>query len=277
MMYCAPDGVLWMNATTSNKVIAPEWYVAPDNITTDCNRYTCPSYSGTLGTFAVTNIVVGILGLLAAARPVVSKLSGGRLGKSKPFVKIRVGKSGPVMIPWGTLFPLALQLLANTFAALTMKLTLGYGHISLGHAFLLYFLRPRSSWLLASLLSTVKHRGKFVWRNACISSAIAESFLQIGAAAFVFVCWGTGKAYAGAGWTGWLIITIPAGAVTQIAAAYGLVVIVGRADEEEEEEEVTGMQMKTCGVVALTVLCGGWSYLFSWLFFACWISIAGHL
>jgi hypothetical protein len=121
------------------------WTVKPSDPNTHC-----PPASSILGTFAVVNVLVSIIGLIFGNRLVANFVSCGVFG--------RPGSTG-----WAYLWiiTLALQFGSNAVAAAIIKHTSGYGSgFAIIELMLFYITRPRLSWIFLAAFGGVKRQKK---------------------------------------------------------------------------------------------------------------------
>jgi hypothetical protein len=155
------------------------WTVKPSDLNTHC-----PPASNILGTFAVVNVLVSIVGLIFGNRLVVNIVSCGVFGR-------------PGSIGWAYLWiiTLALQFGSNAVAAMIIKHTSGYGSdFAITQLMLFYITRPRLSWIFLAAFGGIKRQKKeyqrsisrneesqteYPWGSSFISQFIAELVLQV--------------------------------------------------------------------------------------------------
>lgn len=171
-----------MNTTDNIQYLPWTWTVKPS----DPNAH-CPSASGILGTFAIVNVLVGLVGLIFGNRVVTNYISCGCFGK--------LGSTG-----WHHMWilTLALQFGSNALIATIIKNTAGYENdFAITQLMLLFIARPRLSWILMSVFSSFRRKTKektkthpameyteefFLerpWESSFMSQLIAEVILQL--------------------------------------------------------------------------------------------------
>jgi hypothetical protein len=107
-----------------------------------------PPASSILGTFAIVNVLVSLVGLVFGNRIVVNKISCGFLG--------RLGSRGWEYM-W--ILTLALQFGSNILVATIIKHTEGYRNdFSIPELMLFFITRPRLSWIFLSVVSNVRRK-----------------------------------------------------------------------------------------------------------------------
>ncbi|KAH0556376.1 hypothetical protein GP486_005699 [Trichoglossum hirsutum] len=134
-----------------------EWSVTPTNARADV---TCPPPSAILGTFAVVNVIVGVLSIVCGHRRVTKKLT------CKMF-----GHKNSTSWTWMWIVIVGLQLGANALVAKIIKLTPGYHQGFRTWQLTLFFTaRPRVSWIFglpfshAANICTERDGRKRSWR-----------------------------------------------------------------------------------------------------------------
>lgn len=128
----------------SEAVLPPvpfEWIVSPD-----AGRVTdsCPNGDKILTFFGVSEAVICILVPIFSYRPLVHRLSRGRLGRRT---------KNSVALTWTITF--TCQLLANAIIAGMVGNTPGYGHLNMLHIFTVYMTRPRFHFIVLALLRSL--------------------------------------------------------------------------------------------------------------------------
>jgi hypothetical protein len=277
-MYCAPNGTLWgysvINMTYANTseitngsvevingsamvpiqvgdVFSKHWAITPFDITYNCTRHHCASPRATLNAFAIANILESLFALVLGAAPVVRWLTKNRFGTYKPEA---------FLYSW--VFPAVLLILGNTFTGLVIRGTAGYEHISVADVLGIYLVRPRISWILASLFACVKPE---YWLNAAISNSIAEVFTQIGATAFLFRTWPdmTKRVWGQSNSMIWVFVLILG---CTLLSAVNVAIIVALLRRESGRV-----------FIPFVLLLSAPSYAFSWVFFNIFMRNAAYL
>jgi hypothetical protein len=132
-----------MNATNNLQYLPWTWTVK----SSDPDAH-CPPASSVLGTFAIVNVLVSLVGLVSGNRIVVNKISCGFLG--------RLGSRRWAYM-W--ILTLALQFGSNILVATIIKHTEGYGNdFSIPELMLFFITRPRLSWMFLSVASNIRRK-----------------------------------------------------------------------------------------------------------------------
>jgi hypothetical protein len=112
------------------------WYISP----ADRNFSKCPSSSQILGTFAAVNLVVALFSVALGNRSITNKLSRGFFGGKSSSVAEGLHAQRMQIPPsclYSWIFPVALQIIANSINAAIMK---GTYHKGFSVAQVMYFL-----------------------------------------------------------------------------------------------------------------------------------------
>jgi hypothetical protein len=135
-----------MNTTTDTLQYLPwNWTVKSSNPSAHC-----PPASSILGTFAIVNILVSLIGLVFGNRVVTNKITCGLFGKPG-------GSAWQYM--W--ILTLVLQFSSNILVATIIKHTPGYGDdFSIRQLMLFFIARPRLSWMFLSMVAGLERKMK---------------------------------------------------------------------------------------------------------------------
>jgi hypothetical protein len=152
-----------------------QWVIIPSD-----RSVSCSSPAAVLGTFAAVNGAVSILGVFCGHKSIVNAITFGLLGGEH-------SKSWRYM--W--VFSVGLQLAANAaIAGLIYNSPEVIPLFKISDLMLFYIARPRLSWIVVSLLSTLNVRSGWPWRpsdglwenpleGAALAQMIAEFVLQL--------------------------------------------------------------------------------------------------
>jgi hypothetical protein len=148
------------------------WKIAPQSVldgSKSAEEANCPKIAGTYIAFAISNVIIAILGVILGCRPILNKLTCGFLGKR--------GKRNTILYNW--ILPFGLHVSANALVAGIIHNTPGYGNVKVVDAMMIYFVRPRISVLiLATFAAFFPTRDDYPWMYALLANTISELFLQ---------------------------------------------------------------------------------------------------
>jgi hypothetical protein len=134
-----------MNATHNLQYLPWTWSVK----SSDPNAH-CPQASSILGTFAIINVLVSLIGLVFGNRVVTNKISCGIFGK--------LGSSA-YQYMW--ILTVVLQFSSNILVASIIKHTPGYGDdFSISQLMLFFIARPRLSWIFLTVVASRQRKLK---------------------------------------------------------------------------------------------------------------------
>ncbi|KAF2474898.1 uncharacterized protein BDR25DRAFT_340573 [Lindgomyces ingoldianus] len=166
------DSYNYTVASQSSPQLPDTWKIAPlDVLNGDIDAIAkCPKTSTTFIAFAISNVIVTVVGILLGCRPIIHKLSCHVLGKR--------GKQNTILYNW--IFPLALHVGANALVGVVIHNTPGYENVKVQDAMMIYFVRPRISVLaLATMSCFFMSREDYPWMYALLANTIAEFILQV--------------------------------------------------------------------------------------------------
>jgi hypothetical protein len=134
-----------MNTTNNLQYLPWNWSVK----SSDPNAH-CPPASSILGTFAIINVLVSLIGLVFGNRVVTNKISCGIFGK--------LGSSA-YQYMW--ILTVVLQFSSNILVASIIKHTPGYGDdFSISQLMLFFIARPRLSWIFLTVVASRQRKLK---------------------------------------------------------------------------------------------------------------------
>ena len=160
------------STSQSSSPLPDAWKIAPlEVLNGDADAIAkCPKESATFIAFAISNVLVSMLGIILGCRPVLNKLSRGHLGKR--------GKQNTIIYNW--MLPLALHASANALVGVIIHNTPGYENVKVQDAMMIYFVRPRISVLiLATTTAFFMFHDDYPWMYAMLANTIAELILQV--------------------------------------------------------------------------------------------------
>jgi hypothetical protein len=128
--------------------------------------HSCPSDGAKLGVFAAVNIAMAICMPLLGRRTVVQRITFGLLGKPNSSGWLF---TGPLVI--------ALHFASNVVNTYLIKSTPGYSQVNFWELVLLWFTRPRLSWMIVILMPWGAEDSMYLAVTA--SAMVAELMLQL--------------------------------------------------------------------------------------------------
>jgi len=263
LFYSAPAS----KPTNSPDKVPTRWIISPADVLNgaDPADYNCPRSSSIFIAFAITNILVSLLSVVAGYRPVQYIMTCHLVGKPN--------KKNTIQYAW--ILPLITQFLGNAILGAIIHNTPGYNNVSVGDVVMIYLIRPRIALIfLWTITALIRVHGEYAWLSALIGNAVAEIILQIAADIYLIV---SGYKFYG-NWSSVLGIMIFMCITTGLAAiGVARILFASRAmDATGNDLSVTeyngrrlshslGNRMKHWVFVMAFIV---WSYLLSWLFFA---------
>ena len=158
-----------VSAQSSDEYIPWSWRVEPNNNLSSGSEDFCPSTASILGTFAIINIAVSLLSLVAGNRKVIAFLSCDWCN----------GDDDETTWFYMFIFPLGLNLGPNALIAYLYQTTPGFGDkFTIGELTLFYTTRPRLAWLLLVVFMNIEaYRGKDTHYIKSTKAAVAAEIV----------------------------------------------------------------------------------------------------
>ncbi|KAM7189660.1 hypothetical protein V8F33_009908 [Rhypophila sp. PSN 637] len=219
------------NTTENGTLILPpipiEWIVAPrptnpPSITTNSSSpgtsvvdlpIQCPTRSENLRLFGLTNLIVALLIVFTACRPLIRITTGGILGGPGKWSKYYI---------W--LISMALTIGSNALVSRLIVTTPGYEHLSMLNVFALYSSRPRINQVWTGFLRVLRYGGRkwgtgnkktelgeeienkkageglipeeddhveteWIYTDSYVATSVAEFVIQLVSAIFIGITW----------------------------------------------------------------------------------------
>ena len=157
------------SALSSRQYIPWSWQVAPNN--PDGSTEFCPSTASVLGTFAIINVLVSIVSLVAGNQKVVTFLT----------CQCCDGDDDKTTWFYMFIFPLGLNLGSNALIAYLYKTTPGFGDtFTIWELTLFYTTRPWLSWLVLVVFMNIEafYRKDSRYIKSTKAAVAAEIVLQ---------------------------------------------------------------------------------------------------
>jgi hypothetical protein len=163
------------NSTFEPNILPWDWVLTPQ----PGSNKTCPAPSSVLGTFVAVNVITSLVSIISGHRRFIRLVTCGWLGEMM---------SQGWMRSW--LLALGLQFAANATIAAIFKHTPGYmATFTIGELMLLFFARPRLSWIVLLFLSFYRTKNPlhiargserdYPYYSACMSQIMVELVMQL--------------------------------------------------------------------------------------------------